>query len=179
MWKNFKLGLVIALAGFALLVATQPSQFTVSRSTGIAAPPAKVFALVNDMHQWNSWSPWAKLDPDMKTAFDGPAAGVGAMETWGGNSRVGAGQMLVVKSVPAQEVGIKLVMVKPMPASNDVDFTFSPDGKGTVVTWSMSGQKNFVAKAFGLFVSMDKMVGGEFENGLANLKALAETPVKK
>ena len=179
MLKNFKLGLVIAVAGFALLVAMQPAHFTISRSTRVAAPPAQIFGLVNDLHQWNRWSPWAKLDPDMKTAFDGPGAGVGAAQTWGGNSSVGAGQMQVVKSVPSQEVGIQMVMVRPVPASNDVDFTFSPDGQGTVVTWTMSGQKNFVAKAFGLFASMDKMVGAQFESGLANLKALAETPTKK
>ena len=179
MLKKTLLIVVVVLAAFAAFVATRPADFSITRSATIAAPPAKVFTLVNDMHQWNVWSPWAKLDPDMKTTYDGPAAGVGAAESWDGNGRVGAGKMTVVTSVPAREIGIQLEMLKPMHDTNAVDFTFSPEGRGTVVTWSMTGQKNFVAKAFSVFMSMDKMVGGEFESGLANLKAVAEAPTKK
>lgn len=169
------LGILAALVvALVVLIALQPGTFLVSRSTTIAAPPATVFGHVNDFHKWADWSPWAKLDPAMKLFFDGPAAGTGAVYRWSGNSEVGEGQMTIVDSKPGERVEIQLVFIKPIAAVNNTEFIFKPDAGKTVVTWNMSGTNDFMAKAFSLFVSMDKLVGGDFEKGLAQLKSVSE-----
>jgi len=178
MFKKILIVLVVALAAFAAYVATRPADFTITRSASMAASPAKVFGVVNDLHQWNDWSPWAKLDPDMKTVYEGPSKGVGAISSWTGNNKVGEGKMTLVKSEPNSLVSFQLEFLKPMKANNTVDFSFKPEGKGTLVTWTMSGKNSFVGKAFCAFMNMDKMVGGDFESGLANLKALVEAKKK-
>jgi uncharacterized protein YndB with AHSA1/START domain len=174
MLKKILLALVVLVAVFAVVVALQPSDFRISRTAAVAAPPATVFAQVNDFHNWEAWSPWAKLDPNAKATFEGPKAGQGAIFMWSGNSQVGEGRMTVTESRPSEIIKIRLDFTKPMAATNDVEFTFKPQGDRTEVTWTMSGHNNFIAKAFCLFVNQDKMLGGYFEKGLASLKAVAE-----
>ena len=159
---------------FAAFVAMQPSEYRVARSATIAAPPAAVFEQVNDFHKWEAWSPWAKLDPDAKATFEGPPAGPGAIFKWSGNNEVGEGTMTVTESRPAHLISIKLDFVKPMAGTSTTEFTFKPQGDQTNVTWAMFGQNNFVSRAICMFMNQDKMVGGYFEQGLENLKAMTE-----
>ena len=166
------IALVVIL--FLILVALQPADFRVVRSGTISAPPADVFPQVNDFHKWEAWSPWAKIDPTMKQTYEGQPAGTGAIYSWNGNSQVGEGRMTITESRPTDLVRIKLEFIKPFAAVNDVEFTFKPEGNQTHVTWSMAGRKNFMLKAFGLFMSMDKMVGGMYEQGLRQMKAVVE-----
>jgi hypothetical protein len=172
--KKILIGFVAILAIFSIVVALQPPDFAVSRSASMATPPAAAFAQVNDFHRWEAWSPWAKLDPAMKKKFDGPAAGTGALYSWEGNDQVGEGRMTIIDSRPGELVRIKLEFLKPFAATNETDFTFKGDAAQTTVTWTMSGRKNFIQKAFCLFMDMDKMVGGDFEKGLAQMKSAAE-----
>ncbi len=168
--------IVLALVG---LVALQPAEFHIERSTRIAAPPASAFAQVNDFHNWDAWSPWAKLDPSMKTEYSGPTSGEGASYSWVGNNEVGEGRMTIVESKPDELVNIKLEFLKPMEATNTAKFAFKPEGDETLVTWSMDGKNTFITKAFHLVMNMDKMIGGQFEQGLAALKAAAESGAKQ
>lgn len=163
--------IVLAFCGY---VALQPSTFHIERSSIVVAPPAAVFAEVNDFHKWEAWSPWAKLDPEAKTTFEGPAAGEGAVFHWAGNSEVGEGRMTVLESKPDERIRIRIDFEKPWQGSNTAEFTFKPDGPRTVVTWAMFGEQGFLEKAVCVFMNPDKMVGGQFEKGLANLKALVE-----
>jgi uncharacterized protein YndB with AHSA1/START domain len=174
MLKKIFLTLVALIVLFVVVVAMQPAAYRVERSTKIAAPPATVFPLVNDFHRWDSWSPWAKLDPGMKTTFEGPAAGAGAIYKWIGNKDVGEGQMTLLESKPNELVRIKLDFLKPFKDTSTTEFTFKPAGDQTEVAWSMSGDRNFFAKAVCMFMNMDKMVGGDFEKGLAKIKSEAE-----
>lgn len=171
------------LAAIALVVilllcitAVQPDQFRVSRSTDIQAPPEKIYALVDDLAKFQTWSPWAKKDPNMQLTLSGPAMGKGAAMSWSGNDAVGVGTMTITDSQPPQKIALALDFQEPFAASNTADFTFASKGPVTTVTWSMQGPANFVTKLMGLFVSMDAMVGPDFEAGLANLKAAAEAP---
>jgi hypothetical protein len=170
---------VIALAAlvalFLVVVAMQPSEFRVVRSATMAAPPSDVFAQVNDFHKWEAWSPWAKRDPNMKQTHDGAPAGTGAIYSWAGNSEVGEGRMTLTESRPNERIQIKLEFFRPFAATNSAEFTFKPEGNQTLVSWSMAGNKAFMVKAFSLFMSMDKMVGGDFEKGLAQMKSVVET----
>ena len=179
MLKKILVILAAAIVVFLIIVTLQPAHFRVARSATIAAPPAAVFAQVNNFHNWDAWSPWAKLDPSMKQTFEGPAEGTGAIYRWEGNSQVGQGAMTITGSDPGKRVAIKLEFIKPFAAVNDTEFTFKPEGNQTSVEWSMSGDNNFMAKAMCLFVSMDKMVGGDFEKGLAQMKTAAEAAPKK
>jgi Polyketide cyclase / dehydrase and lipid transport len=167
------LGIVIVL--FFALVAMQPAEFKVERSMTIAAPDSVLFAQVNDFHNWSAWSPWARLDTAMRQTYEGPGAGTGASYSWAGNRQVGEGRMTITESQPHSRVQIRLEFLKPFPATHTTAFTFTPAAGGTTVTWSMSGENNFMAKAVGLFMSMDQAVGGDFEKGLARLKKVAET----
>jgi hypothetical protein len=164
----FALLIVIA----AVFVAVQPSDFRISRSAKISAPPAAVFPHVNDFHKWDAWSPWAKIDPAMKVAYEGPPEGVGSVYRWSGNNEVGEGVMKIIENRPNELVKIDLEFLKPFAAKNIAEFTFQPDGNQTNVTWTMTGQKNFVLKAVHLFMNMDKMLGDQFEKGLAQLDAV-------
>ncbi len=174
MLKSVLLVLVVLIVGCVVVVAVQPSEFRVERSTTIAAPASVVFAQVNDFHNWDAWSPWAKLDPNCKYSFEGPPAGTGAILAWAGNNEVGEGRMTITESQPPELIRIKLDFVKPFENSANVQFTFKPQGDQTVVTWTMSGPNTFVGKAMHLVMNMDKMIGGDFEKGLAQLKTVAE-----
>ncbi|MSR58660.1 MAG: polyketide cyclase [Planctomycetaceae bacterium] len=179
MLKKIALGFVALLAAFAAFVSMQPAEFQVVRSTGVAAPAAVVFSQVNDFHNWEEWSPWAKLDPTAKNTFEGPTAGTGSIFKWSGNDEVGEGIMTVLESHPNDLIRINLEFVRPFADTSITEFTFVPNGEKTVVTWSMSGRKNFISKAVCLFMNMDKTVGGDFEKGLAKMKAIAEGAAKK
>jgi uncharacterized protein YndB with AHSA1/START domain len=174
MFKKILIALAAVIVVILVVAAFQPADFAVSRSALINAAPAKVFAQVNDLHQWNNWDPWAKMDPSMKVTFEGPAAGVGASYGWVGNSKVGEGKLTITASKPTEEVALRLDFEKPMKDTCNADFTFKPQDKGTLVTWTMTGQKAYPAKVMCLFMSMDKMVGGQFEKGLADMKTAAE-----
>ena len=163
---------------FIIVFAGQPDEFTLSRSLKISAPPEQIFPHVNDLHNWEAWSPWAKLDPNTKHEFAGAASGQGAVMSWAGNNQVGVGKMTITESRPGESVRFRLDFEKPMTATNLAEFTFQPDGPQTVVTWAMSGKNNFMMKLFGLFVNCDKMVGCQFEKGLANLKSVVESAAK-
>jgi uncharacterized protein YndB with AHSA1/START domain len=174
--------ILIALAAIIvvllIVVALQPSDFRILRSAVIGAPPAAVFPHVNDLHLWEEWSPWAKLDPNAKSTFDGPPAGIGASMAWAGNNKVGEGRMTITESRPNDLIRFRLDFFKPMKATNDSEFTFKPQGNQTAVTWSMSGKNNFMGKAFGLIVNCDRMIGSKFEKGLAQLNTVATAGVK-
>lgn len=178
MLKKILIALAVIVAVLVAIVAVQPSEFRVARSVAISAPPSAVFAQVNDFHKWEAWSPWAKLDPAMKKAYEGAQFGTGAAYAWNGNHEVGEGRTTITESRPNELVRIKLEFVRPFAATNDVEFSFMPQGEQTVVTWSMNGRNNFVGKAVGLVMNMDKMVGGQFEQGLAQLKSVVEKAPK-
>jgi uncharacterized protein YndB with AHSA1/START domain len=179
LFKKLLLGFVSLVIVFGVAVGLQPAEFRIVRSATIAALPAEVFAQVNDFHNWEEWSPWAKLDPASKITFDGPRAGTGAVFAWSGNDKVGEGRMTLTESQPNELIRIKLDFIKPFESTCTTEYTFKPEGKQTVVTWSMSGEKNFLSKVFCLFVDMDKTVGGDFEKGLAQMKTVAEATARK
>lgn len=179
MLKTILISLAAIVVVFVIVVALQPADFRVARSATIAAPPAVVFGHVNDLHLWEAWSPWARLDPNAKNTFDGPPTGKGAKMSWSGNNEVGEGAMTITESRPSEFVGFLLEFKKPFVATNTADFTFKPDGDKTVVTWGMSGTNSFMFKAVGLFMNCDKMLGPQFEKGLADLKTVAESQTKK
>ena len=160
---------------FLVVVAMQPSDFKVERSATMRAPAPAAFAQVNDFQNWRAWSPWEKVDPALKRQYEGPKAGTGAVYAWQGNKDVGEGRMTITESKPAELVRIKLEFFQPFAATNQADFTFKPAGDGTTVTWTMTGQNNFLSKAICMFVNVDKMVGGMFEQGLTQMKSVVET----
>ena len=160
---------------FLIFVASRPGGFRVARSATIPVPPSVVFAEVNDFHRWNAWSPWARLDPSAVNTFSGSETGVGAGFHWKGNSKVGEGEMTIVESRPDELVRIRLDFLQPFKATNTAEFSFEPTAGGTLVTWSMTGTNSFVAKIVVMFMSCDKMIGGMFEKGLANLQTVTES----
>ena len=162
---------------FAVIVASRPSTFRVARLIRITAPPSAVFLQVNDLHNFQTWSPWVKLDPGCKRTFSGPIAGAGAVFAWSGNNKVGEGRMTLTESRPTDLIRFKLEFLRPFKGNNLTEFTFKPEGPQTVVTWTMSGQYNFLTKAIGLFMNCEKMIGGQFEKGLAQMKSLTEAAV--
>jgi hypothetical protein len=178
MLKKILLVIVALVAVFLVVAAMQPAAYRVVRSATISAPPAVVFAQVNDFHAWQDFSPWAKLDPNAKNTYEGPRAGTGAAFAWEGNSEVGQGRMTITESKPNELIRMRLDFVKPMAGTSVTEFTFKPDGAKTLVTWTMSGENNFIGKVFCLVMNMDKTVGGQFEQGLANLDKLAAAAKK-
>jgi len=176
MIKKALIAAVLLVAGLCAAASFQPDRYTVTRSATIAAPAEKLFGMVNDFHNWNSWSPWAKLDPNMKQPFDGSPMGVGAGYAWAGNDEVGEGRMTITESQPAERIRIKLAFLKPWESTSDTTFTFKQEGDKTAVSWEMTGENNFMSKLFGLLMGgMDKMIGPDFEKGLAQMKAGAES----
>jgi uncharacterized protein YndB with AHSA1/START domain len=176
MLKKILIGGVVLVLIFVAVIALQPADFKIVRSATIAAPAALVFAEVNDFHKWEAWSPWAKRDPAMKQTYAGAEAGIGSAYSWEGNSEVGAGRMTLTESRANELVRIKLEFLKPFKAENLTEFSFQEaNGKETTVTWSMEGRNNVLSKAYCLFMDMDKMVGADFEQGLAQMKAIAES----
>jgi hypothetical protein len=176
MLRKILIGIAAVVVLFVIIVATRPGAFHIERSVSIAAPAENAFVQVNDFHAWAAWSPWEKIDPAMKRTFEGAPAGPGAGYSWLGNDKVGEGRMTILDSSKPSRVSIKLEFIKPWTATNAVIFTFTPVADGTKATWAMDGQNNFGAKAASLFMDIDKMVGGDFERGLAALKAVAEGP---
>lgn len=172
-WKIL-IALVVIVVGLVGVITLQPARYRVSRSTTIAAPAPVVFAQVNDFHKWSAWSPWEKIDPAMKRTYEGPPAGVGTSYAWVGSREVGEGRMTIVESRPSDLIQVKLEFVKPFAGTSVAEFTFKPDRERTLVTWSMTGDKNFIAKAIHLVMSMDRMIGDQFDKGLAAMKTVAE-----
>jgi uncharacterized protein YndB with AHSA1/START domain len=169
------LGLLLLAAVFILLLAArQPDTFRVQRTATIAAPPERVFAMINDLQQMNRWNPFVKKDPAIKGRYQGPASGPGAGYEFSGNSEVGTGSLRIVDAAAPSRVAMKLLMSAPMQADNDIVFSLAPEGPATRVTWSMEGPCPFIGKLMGVVFNMDRMVGGAFEQGLADLKAQAE-----
>ena len=179
MLKKVAIAFGIVVVVLVVVIATRPDAFRVERSGVIAAPPGVVFPMVNDFHKWAAWSPWEKLDPNLKRTYTGQAEGPGAKYAWVGNSQVGEGRMTIVDSKAPASISIKLEFLKPFESTSDTLFSFAEDGTGTRVTWTMSGKHNLISKAFSLFMDMDKMVGPDFEKGLATMKTLAEAEAKK
>ncbi len=175
MFKKILIALAVIIVLLVVFVAMQPSDFLVTRTALIAAPAPEVFAQVNDFRKWEAWNPWAKIDPAMKQTYQGAPSGTGAIYTWTGNNEVGEGRMTITESRPSDLIRIKLEFFKPFAATNTAEFTFKPEGDQTAVTWSMTGKNNFMAKAAHLVMDMDKVVGGQFEKGLSQMKAIAET----
>jgi hypothetical protein len=166
--------LVVAIIAIVVLAVMKPDTFRIERSRTIKAAPDKVFPLINDFHPWAEWSPWDKLDPNLKRAYCGAASGVGAIYEWEGNKKVGQGRMEITESTSLSRIVIKLDFIKPFSANNIADFALAGDGGKTTVTWGMTGKQPFMFKVMGVFMSMDKMIGKDFEKGLASMAAIAE-----
>lgn len=175
MLKKALLGFVVILTVFLIFVAIQPENYRISREVQINAPAEVVFAQVNDLQQFNVWNPWAKLDPNSKMTFEGPKSGVGAKSIWNGNQEVGSGQMTIVESQPNALIRLKMEYFKPFQGTSEAEFAFKSENEKTTVTWSNSGKSNFFARMICVFMNMDKMMGGMFEKGLAQLKAVSES----
>jgi len=173
------IGLAVLLVAFLIAAALQPDDLRVVRSITISAPAAFPFAEISDLRKWQEISPYAKDDPAAKYTFSGPAAGVGSVLDWAGNAKVGTGRITIADSRPNELVRFNFEFFKPWYCTNTTDFTFRSTGSGTEVTWAMSMKNNFIAKASGLVMNMDKMMGESFEAGLVNLKNLAEAAARK
>jgi uncharacterized protein YndB with AHSA1/START domain len=167
--------ILAAVAGILIFAATRPDSFRIARSIDIEAPPAKVFPLIEEFREWPKWSPYENLDPNMKRTFGAVTRGTGAHYAWEGDKKVGAGNMDITSSKPSSEVSINLNMIKPFAASNKVTFTVAPRGPGSAVTWAMEGASPLMMRVMHLFMNIDKMVGGQFEDGLRKMKAAAES----
>ena len=165
---------VVGIAGVLAFAATKPDVFVVQRSASIKAPPEKIFPFINDFHQWTVWSPFEKIDPDMKRSYGPVTAGKGATYGWDGNKNIGSGSMEIIDASAPRGVTIKLDFTKPFEAHNVAEFTLQPAGDSTNVTWSMRGPVPFFGKIIHVFMDMDKMVGSQFAEGLGKLKAAAE-----
>lgn len=168
--------LVAVLIALLILAAARPSRFEVQRSLDIDAPPERLYPLLADFHQWSRWSPYEKLDPAMRRDFSGAEAGKGAVYAWEGNGKAGAGRMEILEAAPEHGIDIQLDFIRPFRANNRAAFAFTPAGAATRVTWSMQGAAPFMARLMGIFINMDQLIGKDFEQGLANLKTLAEQP---
>ncbi len=166
---------VILIAGLIAFAATRPDRFRVQRATSIKAPPEKIFALVNDLRSHGLWSPWEKKDPAMKRTYSGAASGEGAVYEWDGNKNIGKGRMEITETSPPSKVTFKLDFIKPFEGHNIAEFTLDANGDATNVTWAIYGPSPFLSKVMSLFCNMDRMIGREFETGLANLKTITES----
>ncbi len=166
---------VVAIASLLIAAAFRPDSFRIERRIRIKAAPATIFALIDDVRRWTAWSPWEKMDPALRRDYSGPASGQDAAYAWEGNNKVGKGQMRIIESTPPSRIRIQLDFLKPFEAHNTAEFTLQPLGDETEVVWAMYGPQPYLSKLMGMVVSMDKLVGKDFENGLANLKASAES----
>lgn len=174
MLKIFAAVVLVSVLAVLALAATKPDTFQVQRSISIQAPPEKIYPLIHDFHRWAEWSPWEALDAAMQRTHSGAPSGTGAVYTWDGNKAVGAGRMEVLGTEPPSRVKIKLDFLRPFEGHNTTDFTLVPQGGATRVTWTMQGPTPFVSKLMQVFVSMDSLIGKDFEAGLAKMKAVAE-----
>ena len=174
MLKVIGIAVVVLVGGLLVYVGTRPDTFRVQRMTTIKAPPEKIFPHLDDFQRWPAWSPYEKKDPAMKRTLSGAPSGKGAVYEWEGNKEIGQGRMEIVATAPPSQLTLKLDFLKPFEAHNMVDFTLEPRGESTQVTWAIHGPSPFMAKVMGLVMDMDKMIGQDFEAGLADLKALSE-----
>jgi uncharacterized protein YndB with AHSA1/START domain len=174
MIKTLLMGIAVAVLGLLGYASTRPDTFTVERSATIQAPPDRIYAHLADFHRWSAWSPWENRDPAMKRSFSGAASGQGAVYAWEGNKEVGSGRMEIRSARPASSVDIQLDFLAPFEAHNTATFTLVPENGATAVTWTLHGPMPFLSKVLSVFVSMDQMIGKDFEAGLANLKTAAE-----
>ena len=179
LWVYILIGVVALIAILLIVISMRPSDFRYARSTVISAPANVIFPHVNDFKKMDVWSPWLKIDPNVKVTHEGAPAGVGAIESWDGDKNVGAGRMTVIESRPHDLIRLKLEFFRPFAATNSAEFTFEPQAGGTMVIWAMMGKYNFITKGMGLFMNMDKMIGGNFEKGLAELKRIVEAEAGK
>lgn len=161
------------IAAFLTFAATRPGSFRVERQATINAPADRIFARLQDFHEWAAWSPWEKIDPAMQRSFSGPASGVGAAYAWDG-PKVGAGRMEILESTPPRGLVIKLDFTRPFEAHNTIRLSLADAGPATTITWTMDGKNTFMGKVMSVVINMDKMVGKDFETGLANLKSISE-----
>jgi uncharacterized protein YndB with AHSA1/START domain len=179
MRKIIAILVAVAVAAVLLLAATKPDNFRVQRSARIAAPPERIFPLINDFHRWTAWSPYEHKDPAMQRTFSGAERGAGSVYEWAGNSNVGSGRMEIVESAAPSRIAIKLDFITPIEGHNLATFTMEPVGDATTVTWTMDGPSPFVSKVMQVFMNLDRMIGTDFETGLANLgTAAAHEPVR-
>jgi hypothetical protein len=174
MWEIIAIAVVVLIAAALVFAAVRPDTFSVQRTTSINAAPDRIFPFIEDFNHWRLWSPYESKDPAMKRSVSGAGSGKGAVYEWDGNSKVGKGRIEITDASAPARVTIKLDMIKPMEGHNIVNFTLEPRGAATQVTWAMRGSCAYMAKLMGLFLDMDKMIGRDFEIGLANLKAQAE-----
>ncbi|AIF45910.1 SRPBCC family protein [Dyella japonica] len=165
---------LLVIAAVLAVAASRPDQFRIERAATIKAAPERIFPYINDLHRWQSWSPYEKKDPAMQRSFEGPSSGQGAAYGWSGNKNIGSGRMEISQSTPSSLVRIQLEFFTPFKASNTAEFVLEPQGDATRITWSMQGHSNFMSKLMGLVFNVDKMVGKDFEDGLVNLRTLAE-----
>ena len=179
MLKFILLGLLGLIVIFVIVVVTRPANFRVSRSANIGAPPAIIFDHVSNLHKFQEWSPFAKIDPAAKLTYTGPESGQDASFSWVGNGQAGAGSMTCTAARPGEQLDYRLDFLKPFKGTNQVVFTFVPNGDQTAVTWTMTGTYNFVTKAISLVMDCDKMCGPMFEKGLTDLKGLSEAEAHK
>ncbi|GAA5163156.1 SRPBCC family protein [Viridibacterium curvum] len=172
--KRIALALGVLIAGILLFALTKPDTFRVQRSISINAAPEKIFALINDFHQWEAWSPWEKLDPAMKRTFSGPASGKGSVYAWEGNGQVGAGRMEILDTTQPTRILIDLQFFAPMEGHNTAEFLLQPQGGATTVSWSMQGPNTYLGKVIQVFCDIGDFVGKDFDKGLAGMKLAAE-----
>jgi hypothetical protein len=175
MFKKIAIAIVVLFAALLGYAALQPDTFHVERMATVAAGPERILPLLGDFHRWQAWSPWEKLDPQMKRTFAGAPNGRGAVYEWSGNSNAGAGRMEIV-SATASAIAIKLDFLEPFASSNTTSFALQPSSAGTQIIWSMDGPMPYLSKLMCVFVSMDRLIGKDFETGLVQLKAAAEKP---
>lgn len=173
--KYLGLAVLSGIVVVCVVAATRPDEFSISRSTTIAAPPSAVYANLEDFHKWQAWSPWEKMDPSMQRTFSGAEHGQGATYSWKGNDKVGEGTQTITEAKPGERVVLRLHFMKPFEATNTVEFAIQGASNSSKVSWTMKGHSNFMMKVFGLFMNMDEMVGKDFEEGLANLKRVSES----
>jgi len=174
MLKKIAIAIVVVIAAILIYAATRPDTFRVERTATMKAPPDRIYAVLSDFQKWGAWSPWEKKDPAMKRTFGATTSGVGAKYAWEGNKDVGRGSMEIVEATPPSRLKLKLDFIEPFEAHNTVDYTLTPSGGSTTVNWAISGPMPYVSKVMCIFVSMDSMIGKDFEAGLANLKAVVE-----
>lgn len=179
MLKKLLIGFGAVLFALVAFIAMQPAEYSVSRNTTMNAAPDLVYAAIANFRRWEEWSPWAKLDPAMTKTFEGAEMGTGAIHGWSGNDQVGEGRMTITAVKENQQIDIGLEFMRPWKSQSVTTFSLVEAGEGTQVTWTMTGQNDFMGKALSLFSDMDKMVGPDFEKGLASLKTVTEADMKK
>jgi hypothetical protein len=166
--------MILIIAGIFIVAATKPDTFRIERSATIDTTPTKLFAFINELSRWQEWSPWEKLDPNVKRSPSGPLKGLGAIYAWEGNNKVGSGRMEIIESKSPSKVVMKLDFFKPFEAHNTAEFTLLKKGTVTEITWAMYGPQPYKNKVVGMLIDTERMVGKQFEEGLANLKNIVE-----